>query len=350
MRNYRQLWRGLVRDALVSMLRDAGLPGDVPADALTPETPPNPELGDIAFPVFAFAKLLRKGPPQIAQEVARRLGAAAAAGTAGSPPRGTVSAAGPYVNIRLDRPAVTSEVLDAVSREGDAWGRSDGLAGRRYFVEFSCPNTNKPLHIGHLRNDALGESLSRILAAAGAEVLKANLINDRGVHICKSMLAYRMFGGATTPATEGIKGDHFVGDYYVKYAGFGLFPWSALLPFSLVEALRARGSTPAGRFTILVATWAVVTSMPDSSELPSLGFDGAAYWACAGTARASSDARPAADNAADQARATGRWYVVGHSAYLDCSRSFFGLLRRVPRGTSLDRLRPAEDMRWRCTC
>ena len=121
------------------------------------------------------------------------------------------------MNVRLDRPAVTAEVLDIVSREGDAWGRSDGLAGKRYFVEFSCPNTNKPLHIGHLRNDALGESLSRILAAAGAEVLKANLINDRGVHICKSMLAYQRFGAGATPESAGVKGDHFVGDWYVRY-------------------------------------------------------------------------------------------------------------------------------------
>ncbi len=121
------------------------------------------------------------------------------------------------MNVRLDRPAVTAEVLAAVGREADGWGRTDSLAGRRYFVEYSCPNTNKPLHIGHLRNDALGESLSRILAAAGATVLKANLINDRGVHICKSMLAYQRFGGDATPESTGTKGDHFVGDWYVRY-------------------------------------------------------------------------------------------------------------------------------------
>ncbi len=211
MRNYRERWRELVRSELSSMLQEAGLPGDVPADALTPETPPNPEMGDIAFPLFGFAKMFRKAPPLIAQEVARRLAAPAGPGL------GTVSAAGPYVNVRLERPAVTAEVLDAVAHEGDAWGRTDGLAGKRYFVEFSCPNTNKPLHIGHLRNDALGESLSRILAASGAEVLKANLINDRGVHICKSMLAYQRFGGGATPESAGMKGDHFVGDWYVRY-------------------------------------------------------------------------------------------------------------------------------------
>jgi arginyl-tRNA synthetase len=219
MRNYRERWRALVADALSAMQREAGLPGDVPAKALTPETPPDPELGDIAFPMFPFAKPLKKSPPLIAQEAARRLAAPAGAGpgAAAPPGLGTVSAAGPYVNVRLDREAVTAEVLEAVAREGDGWGRTDGLAGKRYFVEFSCPNTNKPLHIGHLRNDALGESLSRILAAAGAEVLKANLINDRGVHICKSMLAYQRFGGGATPESTGVKGDHFVGDWYVRY-------------------------------------------------------------------------------------------------------------------------------------
>ena len=191
------------------MLDEAGLDARAALEALVPETPPNPELGDIAFPMFAFAKLLRKGPPQIAAEVVKRLGAAVAGGS--------VSAAGPYVNVKLERPAVAAEVLAAVERDGEAWGRTDNLAGKRYFVEYSCPNTNKPLHIGHLRNDALGESLSRILAAAGATVLKANLINDRGVHICKSMLAYQRFGGDSTPESAGKKGDHFVGDWYVRY-------------------------------------------------------------------------------------------------------------------------------------
>jgi arginyl-tRNA synthetase len=82
-------------------------------------------------------------------------------------------------------------------------------------IEFSCPNTNKPQHLGHLRNDALGESTARILAAAGADVRKVNLINDRGIHICKSMLAYQTFGNGSTPEQEGRKSDHFVGEYYV---------------------------------------------------------------------------------------------------------------------------------------
>jgi arginyl-tRNA synthetase len=115
---------------------------------------------------------------------------------------------------------VIGEVLAEIEDLGARYGRVSDLAGGRVMVEFSCPNTNKPLHLGHLRNDALGESLSRILAAAGAEIRKVNLINDRGVHICKSMLAYRKFGGDASPRSEGVKGDHFVGDYYVKYGQY----------------------------------------------------------------------------------------------------------------------------------
>jgi arginyl-tRNA synthetase len=84
-------------------------------------------------------------------------------------------------------------------------------------VEFSSPNTNKPLHLGHLRNDALGYSLSKILEANGAQVKRVNIINDRGIHICKSMLAYQLLGKGKTPESERIKPDHFVGNYYVLY-------------------------------------------------------------------------------------------------------------------------------------
>ena len=84
--------------------------------------------------------------------------------------------------------------------------------GRRIMVEFSSPNTNKPLHLGHIRNNLLGDSVSRILKANGNEVIKATLVNDRGVHICKSMLAWQKLFKGKTPASTGIKGDHLVGD------------------------------------------------------------------------------------------------------------------------------------------
>ena len=210
MKKYQQPWRRLIADALNEAAEGSGAPAVTP-DSLVVETPPKPDMGDIAFPMFPFAKVLRKAPPLIAADVARRAGAAGAG-------LGTASAAGPYVNVRLEPAPVIADVLQEIERQGDSFGRSADLGGSRVMLEFSCPNTNKPLHLGHLRNDAIGESLSRTLAAAGATVRKVNLINDRGVHICKSMLAYQLFGGTTTPETEGVKGDHFVGDFYVKYA------------------------------------------------------------------------------------------------------------------------------------
>jgi arginyl-tRNA synthetase len=84
-------------------------------------------------------------------------------------------------------------------------------------VEYSSPNTNKPLHLGHVRNCLLGWSCSRILDAAGYDVVKTQIVNDRGVAICKSMLAWQKFGEGKTPESEGVKGDHFVGDFYVMF-------------------------------------------------------------------------------------------------------------------------------------
>jgi arginyl-tRNA synthetase len=89
--------------------------------------------------------------------------------------------------------------------------------GKKVMVEYSSPNTNKPLHLGHVRNNLLGYSVTQILAAAGYEVIKTNLVNDRGIHICKSMLAWQKFGNGETPESTGMKGDHLVGKYYVMF-------------------------------------------------------------------------------------------------------------------------------------
>ena len=91
------------------------------------------------------------------------------------------------------------------------------MNGKKVMVEYSSPNTNKPLHLGHLRNNFLGWSVSEILKANGYEVLKSCIVNDRGIHICKSMIAWQLFANGATPASENKKGDHFVGDYYVKF-------------------------------------------------------------------------------------------------------------------------------------
>ena len=190
-------------------------------DRIVVQSAPNPQMGDLGAPMFAFAKSLRMPPQQIAAEVAEL--AQKLAGKDGSP-LGQIFAAGPYVNIRLDKSASSAGILKSIAGQGEEYGSlgADGkkpMAGRRVMVEFSSPNTNKPLHLGHVRNDALGESVSRILKKAGAEVCKVDLINDRGVHICKSMFAYKKFHEAAgdTPQSLGMKGDHFVGQCYVEF-------------------------------------------------------------------------------------------------------------------------------------
>jgi arginyl-tRNA synthetase len=215
MYDYKEPWKLRIAGALNELLREASVSAGaeaVEASRIIAEIPPKPEMGDLGFPMFGYAKLLRKGPPQIAALVCEKL---ASAGGSGS-----FSAEGPYVNVRLDRGEAASAILAEILDDDGAGGgslRAQTLAGRRIMVEFSSPNTNKPLHLGHLRNDVLGESISRILAACGADVRKVCIINDRGIHICKSMLAYKEHGEGKTPESEGIKSDHFVGDWYVKF-------------------------------------------------------------------------------------------------------------------------------------
>lgn len=200
-------WSSRIADGLNSLYGEAGV--SVKPDEVAVERPPKPELGDFAFPMFPYARLVRKAPPAIAAEVKAWFE---------SEVEGCrCEAVGPYLNLFVEMNSFASDVTSAVLDRGDDYGSLDLFNGQKVMVEFSCPNTNKPLHLGHLRNDALGESVSRILKASGAEVEKVNLINNRGIHICKSMLAYQEFGNGTTPESEGIKSDHFVGKYYVKY-------------------------------------------------------------------------------------------------------------------------------------
>lgn len=184
-------------------------------DKMVVQNAPNPEMGDLGIPMFVFAKSARMAPPQIASGVLEFIKECSF---------GKVLAVGPYINIKLDKAGAAAPILAAIAKQGDSYGsfNQEGkkpLEGRRVMVEYSSPNTNKPLHLGHLRNDALGESVSRILKMAGAEVYKVDLINNRGVHICKSMLAYKWFHEAKgdTPESLGMKGDHFVGQCYVEF-------------------------------------------------------------------------------------------------------------------------------------
>jgi len=208
MKNFQDLWKQRFHSILAALYVPLG--HTLGIDQVVAEVPPKPEMGDLAFPMFSYSKVLRLAPPLLAKQLVQALGSFSA--------EAEFFALGPYVNLRYSRSGITGSVVDLVLAEGDGWGRTKALAGDRVMVEFSSPNTNKPLHIGHLRNNTLGEAMSRILKANGAEVYKVNLINDRGVHICKSMLAYQKFGEGKTPTSEGMKPDRFVGEYYVKYA------------------------------------------------------------------------------------------------------------------------------------
>ncbi len=198
-------WKNIVESALKKI---AGT-DDIPALGMT--EPPKSELGDVAFPLFAYSRILRKSPKDIAEDVKKEI-------EANGKPDGEIILASGYFNVKLSVSNAFDSLYRKVMDEGEEYGKNRSMENKRIMLEFSCPNTNKPLHLGHMRNDSIGESISRILKANGAEVLKVNLINNRGVHICKSMLAYKEFGNGETPESTGEKGDHFVGRYYVKFA------------------------------------------------------------------------------------------------------------------------------------
>ena len=210
MDDIRTIWKENIAHTLTELLPEGAEP--VTIEHITMEVPPDPQLGDLGFPLFTFAKLLRLAPAKIAAERLPRL--AAIPQLQG---KGEVKAVGPYINVFLPKGDIAAHILETIFNQNDDYGKTSSLAGKKIMVEFSSPNTNKPLHLGHLRNDAIGESLSRILTFSGAEVYKTNIINDRGVHICKSMLAYRLFGNGIDPVKEGIKPDKFVGDMYVRF-------------------------------------------------------------------------------------------------------------------------------------
>lgn len=215
MEHYRQQWKEMIAGLLERLATNRQIEGfTLSAEELVAEKPPKPELGDIGFPMFNVAKKLRMAPPQIAAAAAQLFAESQGTGNSLACP-GELRAVGPYLNVFLDRGTAAEQLVREAA--SDSWGTSQVLAGKKVMIEFSCPNTNKPLHLGHLRNNALGESLSRIMKAAGAELRKVNLINDRGIHICKSMLAYQVYGGGRTPEEEGLKSDHFVGKYYVMF-------------------------------------------------------------------------------------------------------------------------------------
>ncbi len=174
------------------------------------EVPPKPEMGDFAFPCFPLAKAFKKAPPEIAFDLNEKIKDKLDSTI-------TTKVLGPYLNFFVDQSLIAEDIIKAIQKQKDKYGLSK--AGKdTILIESPGPNTNKPLHLGHLRNILLGDSISKILKTQGNKVHIVNVVNDRGVHICKSMLAYMKFGEGQTPEKAKRKSDHFVGDYYVKYS------------------------------------------------------------------------------------------------------------------------------------
>lgn len=165
--------------------------------------PPDPKLGDYAFPCFRLGKN--------AKEEAERL-----KGKLDLPDfLAKAEVSGPYLNFFIKHDRLAKETLTSIYKEAKRYGQPAKYKGRRIVIEYCGPNTNKPLHLGHLRNMALGNAVCRILSFIGNEVHPVNIINDRGIHICQSMLAYQKWGQGKELNK---KGDHFVGDFYVLFA------------------------------------------------------------------------------------------------------------------------------------
>ena len=163
--------------------------------------------GDYTLVTFPLLKLSRKSPEATATEIGEKLVSSSSQVSAFNVIKG-------FLNISLSVEFWQERFAEIAAT--DNYGQAEAT-GKTIMVEYSSPNTNKPLHLGHIRNNLLGYSVSQILAANGHKVIKANLVNDRGIHICKSMVAWQRYGNGATPQSTGIKGDHLVGDYYVEF-------------------------------------------------------------------------------------------------------------------------------------
>lgn len=164
--------------------------------------------GDLTVVVFPFTRYSRKSPEETAKELGEYL-------KQNIEEVETYNVIKGFLNVVISS-AYWIEVLNDVAKE-EKYGYVKEPSGKTYMIEYSSPNTNKPLHLGHIRNNFLGWSVSEIQKANGHNVIMVNLVNDRGIHICKSMIAWEKFANGATPESTGIKGDHFVGDYYVRF-------------------------------------------------------------------------------------------------------------------------------------
>jgi len=181
---------------------------EVNPDEIVLESPPEGIQGDLAWPCFVMAKKLQKSPSEIASEWAKKVRLGELISRA--------EANGPYLNFFVNTENFWRMLVEEVKNHQSDYGKLASRNGR-VGIEYLSPNTNKPLTIGHARNACLGKSLTEILRTAGWESIPIILYNDRGVHICKSMLAYHKWGDNETPESSGLKPDHLVGKYYIMF-------------------------------------------------------------------------------------------------------------------------------------
>ena len=182
---------------------------DTPADKVQLQETRKDFAGDLTVVVFPWVKAARKAPAVVAAEIGKWMEDNVDEVEA-------TNAVGGFLNIVI-KAGNWSKLLADIAATPDYGITTATADSPLVMVEYSSPNTNKPLHLGHLRNILLGYSLSQILAACGNRVVKTNIVNDRGIHICKSMLAWQKWGNGATPESTGKKGDHLIGDYYVEF-------------------------------------------------------------------------------------------------------------------------------------
>ena len=182
---------------------------DFPAEKIVPQTTKKEFEGNETIVVFPFLKASHKAPDVTAQEIGEHMLAHCEAVEKFNVIKG-------FLNITI-KPSFWTSVLKHVAETPDYGFTAATDDSQLVMIEYSSPNTNKPLHLGHVRNNLLGFSLSKIMEANGYKVVKTNIVNDRGIHICKSMLAWLKWGNGATPESTGKKGDHLIGDFYVAF-------------------------------------------------------------------------------------------------------------------------------------
>ena len=182
---------------------------DVPAAQVQLQKTKKEFEGHLTLVVFPFLRMSKKGPEQTAQEIGEYL-------QANEPSVAAFNVIKGFLNLTIASSAWI-ELLNGIHADKQYGIVAATDNSPLVMIEYSSPNTNKPLHLGHVRNNLLGNALANIVAANGNKVVKTNIVNDRGIHICKSMLAWQKYGNGETPESSGKKGDHLIGDYYVSF-------------------------------------------------------------------------------------------------------------------------------------